>query len=114
VAPRVARPTATLPQTKIWFRKARVRTKRFADERRPLADEQLGQFQYVIAIHRDMANVHALIAANRVHPASAAASHCTSRGHLKMYQFERSGSRRGLCLVRGFCLSISRGEAVLV
>jgi hypothetical protein len=47
----------------------------FASGRHVLDALGLGKHQYVIAIHRDTANVHAHIAANRVHPESYRAQH---------------------------------------
>jgi len=47
----------------------------FASGRHVLDALGLGDHQYVIAIHRDTANVHVHIAANRVHPESYRAQH---------------------------------------
>jgi len=47
----------------------------FASGRHVLGALGLGEHQYVIAIHRDTANVHAHVAANRVHPESYRAQH---------------------------------------
>ena len=47
----------------------------FASGRHVLEALGLGQHQYVIAIHRDTGNVHAHLAANRVHPETYRAQH---------------------------------------
>jgi len=47
----------------------------FASGRHVLESLGLGGHQYVIAIHRDTGNVHAHLAANRVHPESYRAQH---------------------------------------
>jgi hypothetical protein len=47
----------------------------FASGRRVLGALSMGEHQYVIAIHRDTGNVHAHIAANRVHPETYRAQH---------------------------------------